>query len=184
MNSATAHRSSRAMAMRLGNLRTKSRSVWSESTFRSRADGIPFFRWMESVDLRRPLHARPGRRSLLYPVENDHEPLADRHSSWCRIRNADDVLIATTDPLRTHAAGTVRRWSRATVTRKMIMPLLCFDLIAGRSENQIKRILDVTHEVMVNAFNVPERDRYQIVREHLPSRMIVEDTGSRHRANC
>ena len=35
------------------------------------------------------------------------------------------------------------------------MPLLCFDLFAGRSENQIKRILDVTHEVMVNAFNVP-----------------------------
>jgi hypothetical protein len=59
----------------------------------------------------------------------------------------------------------------------MIMPLLSFDLIAGRSENQIKRILDVTHEVMVNAFNVPKRDRYQIVREHAPSRMIVEDTG-------
>jgi hypothetical protein len=58
----------------------------------------------------------------------------------------------------------------------MIMPLLCLDLIVGRSENQIKRILDVTHEVMVNAFNVPERDRYQIVREHAPSRMIVEDT--------
>ena len=57
------------------------------------------------------------------------------------------------------------------------MPLLCFDLIAGRSENQIKRILDVTHEVTVNAFNVPKRDRYQIVREHAPSRMIVEDTG-------
>jgi hypothetical protein len=57
------------------------------------------------------------------------------------------------------------------------MPLLCFDFIVGRSENQIKRILDVTHEVMVNAFNVPERDRYQIVREHLPSRMILEDTG-------
>jgi len=37
--------------------------------------------------------------------------------------------------------------------------------------------LDVTHEVMVNAFNVPERDRYQIVREHAPSRMIIEDTG-------
>ena len=57
------------------------------------------------------------------------------------------------------------------------MPLLCFDLVEGRSERQIKRILDVTHEVMVGAFNVPQRDRYQIVREHAPSRMIVEDTG-------
>jgi hypothetical protein len=60
---------------------------------------------MESVDLWRPLHARPRRRSLLYPVENDHEPLADRHSSWCRIRYAYHDLIAATGPLRTQAAG-------------------------------------------------------------------------------
>ena len=57
------------------------------------------------------------------------------------------------------------------------MPLLSFDLIQGRSENQIRRILDVTHEVMVKAFKVPERDRYQIVSEHAPSGMIIEDTG-------
>jgi hypothetical protein len=57
------------------------------------------------------------------------------------------------------------------------MPLLRFDLIEGRSESQLRRILDVTHEVMVGAFNVPQRDRYQIVTEHPPSRMIVEDTG-------
>ena len=57
------------------------------------------------------------------------------------------------------------------------MPLLCFDLIQGRSEKQIDTILDVTHEVLVKSFNVPERDRYQVVREHAPSRMIVEDSG-------
>ena len=57
------------------------------------------------------------------------------------------------------------------------MPLLCFDLIQGRSEKQIDRILDVTHEALVKSFNMPERDRYQIVREHAPSRMIEEDTG-------
>ncbi len=38
-------------------------------------------------------------------------------------------------------------------------------------------ILDVTHKVLVKSFNVPDRDRYQIVREHAPSRMIVEDSG-------
>jgi hypothetical protein len=58
-----------------------------------------------------------------------------------------------------------------------MMPLLCFDLIQGRSEKQIDMILDATHEVLVKSFNVPERDRYQIVREHAPSRMIVQDTG-------
>jgi hypothetical protein len=57
------------------------------------------------------------------------------------------------------------------------MPLLCFDLIEGRSERQIDTILDATHEVLVKSFNLPERDRYQIVREHPRSRMIVEDTG-------
>jgi hypothetical protein len=57
------------------------------------------------------------------------------------------------------------------------MPLLCFDLIHGRSEKQIDMILDTTHEVLVKSFDVPERDRYQIVREHAPSRMIVQDTG-------
>ena len=57
------------------------------------------------------------------------------------------------------------------------MPLLCFDLIQGRSEKQIDMILDVTHDVLVESFNVPERDRYQIVREHPASRMVIEDTG-------
>lgn len=57
------------------------------------------------------------------------------------------------------------------------MPLLCFDLVEGRSERQLRKILDVTHEVLVETFNVPHRDRYQIVREHPPSRMIIEDTG-------
>ena len=57
------------------------------------------------------------------------------------------------------------------------MPLLSFDLIEGRSEKQTKMILDVTHDVLVKSFNVPERDRYQIVREHPASRMIIEDTG-------
>jgi hypothetical protein len=57
------------------------------------------------------------------------------------------------------------------------MPLLCFDLIEGRSENQIRKILDATHEVLVGSFKVPERDRYQIVREHAPARMVIQDTG-------
>jgi hypothetical protein len=59
----------------------------------------------------------------------------------------------------------------------MTVPLLCFDLIQGRSENLIRKILDATHEVLIQSFAVPERDRYQIVREHAPSRMIIEDSG-------
>ena len=57
------------------------------------------------------------------------------------------------------------------------MPLLRFDLTEGRSETEIGKILDVTHEVLLETLKVPERDRYQIVHEHKPSRLILEDTG-------
>ena len=57
------------------------------------------------------------------------------------------------------------------------MPLVRFDMLKGRSPETIKAILQITHEVMVAAFEVPERDRYQIVHQHEPYEMVVEDTG-------
>lgn len=57
------------------------------------------------------------------------------------------------------------------------MPLLRFDLIEGRSDAELKTLLDAAHEAMLEAFKVPVRDRYQLVHEHKASRMIVEDTG-------
>jgi len=57
------------------------------------------------------------------------------------------------------------------------MPLLRFDLIEGRTDAEVKTLLDAAHRAMLEAFKVPERDRYQIVHEHPASRMIVEDTG-------
>lgn len=57
------------------------------------------------------------------------------------------------------------------------MPLMRFDVVEGRDDAQLQALLDAAHRAMVSAFEVPERDRYQIVNEHRPSRMIVEDTG-------
>lgn len=57
------------------------------------------------------------------------------------------------------------------------MPLLRIDVIEGRTDAEIKTLLDALHRAMLAAFNVPDRDRYQILTEHQPSRMIVEDTG-------
>lgn len=57
------------------------------------------------------------------------------------------------------------------------MPLLKFDIIEGRTDEEISSLLDATHEVVLKAFRVPERDRYQIVNEHKPSRTRIEDTG-------
>jgi phenylpyruvate tautomerase PptA (4-oxalocrotonate tautomerase family) len=57
------------------------------------------------------------------------------------------------------------------------MPLMKIDLIEGRTDEELKTLLDAVHRAMVIAFKVPERDRYQIVNEHAKSRMIIEDTG-------
>lgn len=57
------------------------------------------------------------------------------------------------------------------------MPLIRFDMIEGRTEKEITRILDVSHKVTVDAFQVPEGDRYQIVNQHHPYEMIIKDTG-------
>ena len=57
------------------------------------------------------------------------------------------------------------------------MPLLRIDLYEGRSDSELKDLLDAVHRAMLAAFMVPERDRYQIVHEHRPASMIMEDTG-------
>src|SRR5260370_8064788 len=54
------------------------------------------------------------------------------------------------------------------------MPLLRFDLIEGRSESDVKKILDVTHDVLIETLQVPKRDGYQVVHEHKDSRIILE----------
>jgi len=57
------------------------------------------------------------------------------------------------------------------------MPLLQFDVIQGRSESELKTMLDAAHRAVLSAFKVPERDRYQIVHENKPYQMVFEDTG-------
>ncbi|MBY0030636.1 tautomerase family protein [Priestia aryabhattai] len=57
------------------------------------------------------------------------------------------------------------------------MPLLRFDVIEGRDEKELKALLHATHRAMLEAFGVPERDRYQIVHQHPAHEMIIEDTG-------
>jgi phenylpyruvate tautomerase PptA (4-oxalocrotonate tautomerase family) len=57
------------------------------------------------------------------------------------------------------------------------MPLLRFDLIEGRTEAELKTLLDAAHRAMFTTFKVPERDRFQIVYEHKRSQMIIQDRG-------
>lgn len=57
------------------------------------------------------------------------------------------------------------------------MPLMQIDMIKGRNEDEIKEILDISYQVMLEAFHAPEGDRYQIVNQHEPFEMQILDTG-------
>jgi len=46
-----------------------------------------------------------------------------------------------------------------------------------RSPSSIKKLADVVQDVMLEKFNAPPRDRYQIITQHEPYEMICEDTG-------
>ena len=57
------------------------------------------------------------------------------------------------------------------------MPLLYVDLIEGRSPSEVRALLDAIHETVVEAFGVPERDRYQVVHTHPAHEIVTQDTG-------
>jgi 4-oxalocrotonate tautomerase len=57
------------------------------------------------------------------------------------------------------------------------MPLLYIDLVEGRMPSEVRALLDAIHETVVEAFGVPERDRYQVVRTHPAHEIVTLDTG-------
>jgi phenylpyruvate tautomerase PptA (4-oxalocrotonate tautomerase family) len=57
------------------------------------------------------------------------------------------------------------------------MPLLYVDMIEGRTPAEIQELLDAIHDAVVEAFQVPQRDRYQVVRTHPAHEIVTLDTG-------
>ena len=57
------------------------------------------------------------------------------------------------------------------------MPLVRIDIIEGRTDAEIKTLTDTVQDCIVETFDVPETDRYQIVTEHKKGRMVLLDTG-------
>jgi 4-oxalocrotonate tautomerase len=57
------------------------------------------------------------------------------------------------------------------------MPLLYIDLVEGRTPSEVRALLDAVHEAVVEAFGVPPRDRYQVVRTHPAHEIVAWDTG-------
>lgn len=57
------------------------------------------------------------------------------------------------------------------------MPLMRVDMIRGRSKAEIRQILDIAYQVAPEEFHLLPRDRYQVVTQHEPEEMVIEDVG-------
>lgn len=57
------------------------------------------------------------------------------------------------------------------------MPLVRFDALDGRSDAEIKTLLDAAHRAIVRAFHINDRDRYQVYSTRPKPRFVMQDTG-------
>ena len=53
------------------------------------------------------------------------------------------------------------------------MPLVRIELLGeGESEDRARAVGDAVHRAMVEHLDVPERDRFQVIGEHAPGRLV------------
>jgi phenylpyruvate tautomerase PptA (4-oxalocrotonate tautomerase family) len=57
------------------------------------------------------------------------------------------------------------------------VPLVRIDLVEGRTDEEVAALADTVQEVMEEVFAAPPRDRYQVITEHRPGRLVLQDTG-------
>lgn len=57
------------------------------------------------------------------------------------------------------------------------MPLLKFDVVRGRSPEELRLLLDSAHDALVDSFAILRSDRYQVVTVHDRASLVAEDTG-------
>ncbi len=57
------------------------------------------------------------------------------------------------------------------------MPLVRIDLNDHHSKEQVRAIADAIHTAIVDVYQIPERDRFQIITRHAEDELIAEDAG-------
>lgn len=57
------------------------------------------------------------------------------------------------------------------------MPLVRIDLVRGRSEQEVRAVADAVHSALVEVLGIPASDRFQVITEHDPARVIAQDAG-------
>lgn len=54
------------------------------------------------------------------------------------------------------------------------MPMSRISLLKGKSPDYIRALADSLHAAMVEEFNVPEKDRFQVIHQHEPNELLFD----------
>jgi phenylpyruvate tautomerase PptA (4-oxalocrotonate tautomerase family) len=68
-------------------------------------------------------------------------------------------------------------WQSILLIKLKYMPLVRIDIIEGWSDESIRQLSDTVQDVMISHFAAPVRDKYQVIHEHKPGRILALDTG-------
>ena len=54
------------------------------------------------------------------------------------------------------------------------MPLVRISLLKGKPVNHVRAIADSVHSALVEAFGVPQKDRFQLIHQHDPEELLYD----------
>jgi phenylpyruvate tautomerase PptA (4-oxalocrotonate tautomerase family) len=92
---------------------------------------------------------------------------------WPIFARSEDATALTTDQIDKAFTPALNDATQENHT----MPLIRIDAFEGRSDAEVKTLLDSAHRAVVKAIHINERDRYQIYEAHAKSRFVMQDTG-------
>jgi phenylpyruvate tautomerase PptA (4-oxalocrotonate tautomerase family) len=68
------------------------------------------------------------------------------------------------------------RVNRCFNERRKLMPFTRISLLAGKSPDDLAAISESLHRALVESFEVPEKDRFQVFHQHQPGELIFDPT--------
>jgi phenylpyruvate tautomerase PptA (4-oxalocrotonate tautomerase family) len=54
------------------------------------------------------------------------------------------------------------------------MPLVHISLLKGKSKEHIRAISDGVHQALIDAYNVPPDDHFQVIQQHEPGELVYD----------
>lgn len=54
------------------------------------------------------------------------------------------------------------------------MPLVRISLLKGKSKEYIRAVADGVHQALIEAYNIPPDDRFQLIHQHEPDELVYD----------